>query len=95
MAKLDQLKIEYAYAKTEVEARNLGWLSEHTDAGLVVYCPSGGTLTVSKDGTCATQGFTGGACHEARLQLGLQVEEGSIMETAEACQVPVAVYQGK
>ena len=48
--------------------------------------PKGGELT--------TAGFTGGACHEARLQLGLPVVEGSIVETAEACMVPAVINQG-
>ncbi len=96
LATLTQLRSEYAFATAEVAALNQGWLTERTTAGeLLIHHPSGGTLTISAGGTLATAGFTGGACHEARLTLGMAVEDGSIVETAEGCQVAAVVSQGR
>lgn len=79
----------YHFGAVEQAALQLGWLAERTDAGLVVYHPAGGTVTLGKDATVQTAGFVGAGCHEARKQLGIRVEEGSIHETAE-CAAAVA-----
>lgn len=93
VSQLETLKSEYAFAMTEKAALDLGWLTERVDGRLVVHHPSGGTLSVSADGKLETQGFVGGACHQAREALGLPVEEGSIVGTAEGCQVPAIIEQ--
>jgi hypothetical protein len=90
-ADLDTLRSAYLLGATQRQAQLLGWLTELTPAGLVVYHPDGGTLTVSPEGTCETAGFVGAGCHEARLALGLQAVEGSVVETSEACRVPARV----
>jgi len=83
---------EYLHAVAEKAAAQQGWLTERTLAGeLLIYHPSGGVLTLSSLGFLEATGFQGGACHEARQQLGLPVVEGSIVETKEACQVAARV----
>jgi hypothetical protein len=71
---LEQLKTEYAFVKTEREAQLLGWQTERTDNGLLVYHPDGGLLTVSREMVCETTGFVGTGCHDARLALGLAAD---------------------
>ena len=70
-AKMDLLKGEYAMATAQLAAKELGWQSERTDAGLIIYHPSAGVLTISKHGNCETTGFVGSSCHAARESLGL------------------------
>jgi hypothetical protein len=84
VADLEKLRASYAFAAAEQRAQELGWLTERTDSGLLIYHPQGGTLTIDQTGTVATNGFTGHACHEAREALGISVEERTVTATAEA-----------
>lgn len=96
LAQLERLKAEYCFVTAEHAAGQQGWLTERTATGdLLIHHPSGGVLQVSAGGTLATSGFTGGACHEARLALGLPVEEGSIVETGECSQVAAVIQEGR
>lgn len=95
VTQLETLKQEYVFAAAQVAAEAQGWLTEKTPAGeLVVHHPSGGTMTIAGNGQLTTAGFTGGACHEARQALGLPVDESSIVNTAEFCQVPAVIQEG-
>lgn len=76
VAQLEKLKAEYSAAVVEQRANVQGWQTERTgDGGVIVYHPTGGTLTVSPGGQLDAAGFIGNGCHEAREQLGLPVEE--------------------
>lgn len=98
LAGLDRLREKYLEEtdfsqKVEEQARLLGWAVERNAMNeLVVHHPSGGSLTIAAGGQLTAQGFVGGACHQAREQLGLEVD--GIVNTAEACQVPAAVNLG-
>jgi hypothetical protein len=91
VADLDKLRAAYAFAAAEQRAQELGWQTERTDAGLLIYHPQGGTLTVDQTGTVATTGFTGHACHEARETLGISVDPSSIVATVEACKTQAQI----
>lgn len=70
---LPVLKAEYAMAAVETAAANQGWQSERTSEGLVVYHPQGGRLTYSNQGVLEAHEFVGTGCHDAMLQLGLNL----------------------
>lgn len=92
IAGLARLKSEYAFQLAKQEAENLGWATEKLPNGsLLVYHPSGGTLTIAEGGKLETAGFTGNECHKARKQLGLDVDESSIVATAEACSAEATI----
>lgn len=90
---LELLKAEYAIATAQKAAEELGWQCERTDAGLTVYHPDSGVLTVSKEGICETTGFTGASCHAARESLGL-LADGAIANKPEYGQVAAEVQAG-
>ena len=73
VADLDRLHEEYSWALTEIAAQAQGWQTERTVDGVVVYHPSGATITVTGE-KVDLQGFTGGACIEAMRQLALPTE---------------------
>lgn len=88
----EKLVEEYLYAATEINAQNLGWQYERQgDGSLLVYHPQGGTLTLNRQGEVETQGFKGGACHQAREALGLQVDPNTIVNTAECGHIPAVI----
>ncbi len=94
-ANCSKLVEAYQFGVVEQAAKELGWQSERTQAGLVVYSPAGGTVTVTPSGTVETAGFVGNACHEARTQLGIMVDENSIQATVEgACAVATVGLPG-
>jgi hypothetical protein len=90
---LERLKSEYAIATAQQAAEELGWQSERTESGLVVYHPEAGVLTISKEGICETTGFTGSNCHSAREQLGL-LADGAIQNKPEYSAVAAQVQAG-
>lgn len=91
--KLDLLKAEYAICTAQHAAESLGWQCERTPAGLTVYHPENGILTVSKEGVCETTGFVGTSCHSAREALHLAAD-GQITNTPEYGQVAAQVQAG-
>jgi hypothetical protein len=91
--KLDLLKSEYAMQTAINAAIDLGWQSERTDAGLVVYHPDGGQLTISKEGICETTGFIGAGCHAAREALHLAAD-GLAQNKPEYSQTAAQVQAG-
>ena len=88
--KLDLLKQEYLFGQAEQAATELGWQHERTNAGLVVYHPQGGTLTLNHDGVCETTGFVGAGCHSAREALHL-IADGPVQNKPEFSQVAAQV----
>jgi hypothetical protein len=90
---LDKLKCEYAIATAQQAAESLGWQCERTEAGLTVYHPEAGVLTVSKHGVCEATGFIGSSCHAAREALHLAVD-GQVQNTPEFGQVAAQVQAG-
>ena len=71
VADLEKLTSAYAVGVAEQAAIAQGWQCEHNEEGLVIYHPSGGTLTVRGTGVMDAAGFAGKGCHEAIEQLGL------------------------
>lgn len=60
---LDRLKEHYAIEAARSAAAAQGWSSEMNAQGeLVIFHPSGGTLTVSKSGTVDGANFVGASC---------------------------------
>jgi len=55
------------------KAQELGWIVEDQGANLVVFHPSGGTLTVSPDGSVDAANFTGCGCEEAAGPISLAI----------------------
>lgn len=74
VADLERLRGAYVIAVAEKAALAQGWQCEHTEGGLTIYHPSGGTLTVT-GGAVDANGFQGQGCHEAILALGLPVQD--------------------
>ncbi len=73
---VEALKAAYSLAVAEQAARTQGWPTERTEAGeLVIHHPSGGSLTVSPGGLLDATGFQGAGCHDAMMQLGLNLSE--------------------
>jgi hypothetical protein len=62
---LDRLKDRYALSVARAAAEAQGWLCEEAPAGLTIYHPDGGTLTVRPDGTVDAAGFEGCGCTNA------------------------------
>ncbi len=64
----------YTLEAARITATEQGWYSEYTSVDgvehLVIYHPSGGTLTVSPRGTVDADGFIGAGCAEATGLLG-------------------------
>lgn len=92
LSDLDALHAEYSWALTEIAAQNLGWQTERTADGVVVYHPSGATITVT-DTRADLNGFVGGACQEAMRQLALPLEriesKPAMGQCAQQCQEAV------
>lgn len=63
---IDRLVGYYAIEAAREKAFALGWVSQDQGENLVIYHPEGGTITVSPDGTCASAGFVGCGCDEAK-----------------------------
>jgi hypothetical protein len=93
MSKLELLKAEYAIQTAMKAAEELGWQCERTEAGLTVYHPEAGVLTVSKEGICETTGFVGSSCHSAREALKLAAD-GNIQNKSEFSDVKLEVQAG-
>jgi hypothetical protein len=65
-ADIDRLKAAYAVAAAERQCAELGWYTERqADGSLLIYHPSGATMTVAADGTVDAQGFHGQGCESA------------------------------
>ncbi len=65
-ADLDRLTRAYAIEAAREAAAAQGWMQEErADGSLLIYHPSGGTLTVLPDGTVDAAGFLGAGCHDA------------------------------
>lgn len=62
---VDRLEALYALEAAARAAESQGWLVERQEDRVVIYHPSGGTLTVLADGTVDALGFVGNACHQA------------------------------
>lgn len=66
VALLDRLRERYAIEAARRAAQDLGWIVEdQADGSIVIYHPSGGTLTVSPSGEVAASGFVGASCTDA------------------------------
>ena len=69
-ADIDRLKGLYAIERTRLECERLCWACEvQADGSLLVYHPSGGTLTVTGAGAIDASGFTGPSCSLATAPL--------------------------
>ena len=67
---LETLQKTYTIAAAEQEAKALGWATQERDNGdLLVYHPSGGTLTITATGGVDAQGFVGTTCEKAASTL--------------------------
>lgn len=66
---LTRLTHAYVIEVARAEAERLGWMVEEHDNTLLIYHPSGGTLTVTGDGTVDATGFLGQGCHDAALPI--------------------------
>lgn len=79
-AQLDRLQVSYTVSVCEQAAMNQGWQCERINGGveLLVYHPSGGTMTVTQDGKIDAAGFVGHGCHDAIQSLGLPILESQI-----------------
>lgn len=86
------LEAKFAIAKAETEARNLGWQTERTEAGLVVHHPAGGSITITAGGVVDAAGFVGRSCHEAVAALGVNV--GDVVEKPEVTHTQQRVQEG-
>ena len=75
---LDRLAAEYRCQAALEAATQLGWMAERQGDTVIVYHPSGGTLTVSATGI-ETSGFIGCGCHVAADQLAEHL--GSTVES--------------
>lgn len=63
---LDRLRERYAIHAGRLAAEAQGWYCEITqDGNLLIFHPTGGTLTVSPAGIIDAQGFAGPTCSEA------------------------------
>jgi len=89
-ADLQRLQVAYTVATAERAALVQGWQCERTEAGLTIYHPSGGTLTVAA-GTVDANGFQGQGCHDAILALGMRLE--SLQSKPEYAQTAAQVMQ--
>lgn len=89
-SQLLKLKAEYMLASAQNAASVLGWNCERNDAGLTIYHPEQGTLTISKDGVCETNGFVGSGCHAAREALGI-LADGAAQNKPEYAQTEAQI----
>jgi hypothetical protein len=62
---------EYTLHKVEIEAKNLGWLTERNQDGVIVYHPTGGQLLFT-EGSVKASNFNGPVCMEAVAALGIE-----------------------
>ena len=91
VADLERLKAEYSLGAAEQAAQLQGWLSERTEAGLVIHHPSSGTITIAAGGNVEFSGFVGGSCHSAREALGLPMAD--VQNKTEAAQSVASCQQ--
>lgn len=60
---IGKLTALYAIECARLTAIEQGWYCEESGANLVIYHPTGGTLTVTPEGICDASGFVGAGCH--------------------------------
>ena len=81
-SQLARLKSEYALSLAMSRANELGWIAERQGDSVLIHHPSGGSMTVSTNGTVDANGFHGAGCHEAITQLNLGTELEAIPKPA-------------
>ena len=59
---LERLKGKYAVEKARAAATAEGWVTQDQADGLLIYHPSGATITVGQDGVIDGTGFVGTGC---------------------------------
>jgi hypothetical protein len=90
-ASVQALLDDYARALIEAKAAELGWMTERqADGSLVIYHPTGGTLTWRPGGQLDASGFVGNQCHEAAAPLIQALGEAEVViQKPEAQVVPL------
>jgi hypothetical protein len=68
-ADIEKLRAEYALEAARMAAEAQGWYCERIRDKLVIYHPSGGTITVDADGAVDASGFIGASCATATEQI--------------------------
>lgn len=95
VADIDRLRGEYTLALAARRAAELGWLCERAGESMTIYHPSGGTLSVTADGTIDAAQFVGRGCHDAILTLGLgRIAQAQAKPEYNAVPAVVAERQG-
>lgn len=62
---IDRLMEHYTLHAAKFAADAQGWMSERTGAGLIIFHPNGGTLTIGTGGVIDAQNFVGSSCATA------------------------------